>query len=177
MEKGDLTYRINGCAMLVHRKLGRGFREYVYCRALAIELKRAGIEFAREIWLPIHYDQYKLAARRCDFLCEGKVIVEVKARGGLSNEHLVQAINTVERLNFGDGLLINFGAETLQFKHIFNNKVRPESEFEEISPELVGEMNDELFYSRQYLPDWEVEKMQRDRKKGHPINPLKSGKS
>ncbi len=174
MEKGDLTYRINGCAMLVHKKLGRGFREYVYCRALAIELRKIGVQYEREVWLPIHYDQYKLAAKRCDFLCEQQVIVEIKAKSELSNVDMVQAINTVERLNFKDGLLINFGAPSLQFKHIFNNTVRPENEFIDISPELVGEINDELFESRHYLPDWEVEKMQRAKMRKNPFNPSKS---
>ena len=57
MEKDDLTYRINGCAMKVHTKLGRGFREYVYCRALAIELRRAGILFEKSFQNPTHPDQ------------------------------------------------------------------------------------------------------------------------
>lgn len=99
MEKGDLTYRIIGCAITAHNKLKRGFREYVYCRALAIELRREQITFEREVWLPIHYDNYKIAARRCDFLCEKAVILEIKAKSELSNEDTVQAINTVERLN------------------------------------------------------------------------------
>lgn len=99
MEKGDLTYRIIGCAITAHNKLKRGFREYVYCRALAIELRREHIAFEREVWLPIHYDNYKIAARRCDFLYEKAVILEIKAKSELSNEDTVQAINTVERLN------------------------------------------------------------------------------
>ena len=57
------------------------------------------------------------------------VIVEIKARGELSNEDLVQAINTTERLNIKHGLLINFGGPSLQYKHIFNNKVQPETDF------------------------------------------------
>ena len=82
MREDDLTYRINNCAMMVHRKLGRGFLEYVYCRALAIELGRAGIAFQREVWLPIYYDNYKIAARRVDFLCEKQVTIEAKAKNG-----------------------------------------------------------------------------------------------
>lgn len=161
MEKGDLTYRIIGCAMTVHKKLGRGFREYVYCRALAIELRRAGIEFEREVWLPIYYDDYRLAARRCDFLCQKEVILEIKAKTQLGPEDTTQAINTVERLNYKDGLLLNFGSESLQYKRIFNNTVRTGIEFQDITPEMVGEENDDLFESRHYLPDWEIERIQR----------------
>ncbi|TNE57022.1 MAG: GxxExxY protein [Bacteroidetes bacterium] len=169
MKKGDLTYRIIGCAMDVHNKLGRGFMEYVYCRALAIELRRAGIPFEREVWLPIHYDQYRIAHRRCDFLCDDQVIIEAKAKLNLANEDLIQAINTTERLNIKSGLLINFGAESLQYKHIFNNKIRPEHEFQDATPELVGEVDEDIFESRHYMPAWVVEKMQRDKIK-HKTN-------
>jgi GxxExxY protein len=165
MDIQKLTYAINGCAMDVHNKLKRGFLEYVYCRALAIELKRKQIAFEREVWLPIHYDNYKIAARRCDFLCENAVILEIKAKAELVKEDIVQAINTVERLNISDGLLINFGGESLQFRHIYNNKYIPNPDFQDITPEMVGETNNDLFESRQYLPRWLVEKMQRDRLK------------
>lgn len=169
MEKGDLTYRIIGCAMKVHGKLKRGFMEYVNCRALAIELRREGIPFEREVWLPIHYDNYKIAWRRCDFYCQEAVVVEVKAKAQLTNEDIVQAINTLERLNVKDGLLINFGAESLQYKHIFNNKYLPDSAFQTITPELVGETDEDLFESRHYLPSWVVDKMQRDKLKGRKV--------
>lgn len=165
MEKGDLTYRIIGCAMTVHRQMGRGFMEYVYCRALAIELKRVHIQFEREVWLPIHYDQYRIAFRRCDFFCPEGAMIEVKAKAGLQNEDLVQAINTLHRLNLKDGLLINFGSNSLQYKHIFNNSTQPDSHFQDITPELVGEGQDDIFESRHYLPDWLVQKMQQDRRK------------
>jgi GxxExxY protein len=165
MEKGDLTYRIIGCAMTVHNKLKRGFREYVYCRALAIELRREGIAFEREMWLPIHYDGYRIAFRRCDFFCGAAVIAEIKAKGQLTNEDIVQAINTVERLNIKDGLLINFGGEKLEYRHIFNNKYDPNAKFEDATPEMVGETDEDMFESRHYLPEWLVEKMQRDKMK------------
>ncbi len=166
MQKDDLTYRINGCAMVVHNKLKRGFREYIYCRALAIELRRIGIPFEREVWLPIHYDDLVIGFRRCDFYCNDGVIIEVKAKSALAEEDLVQAINTLERLNIKDGLLINFGGKSLDFKHIFNNKYQPNAQFEDITPEQVGETNDDLFNSRHYLPDWVLYKMQQDRRKG-----------
>jgi GxxExxY protein len=169
MEKGDLTYRINGCAITVHNKLKRGFMEYVYCRALAIELKREGIQFEREVWLPIHYDNLKIAWRRCDFYCQQAVVVEIKAKAILANEDIVQAINTLERLNVKDGLLINFGADSLQYKHIFNNKYRSETEFQNITPEQVGESDEDTFESRHYLPSWLVEKIQRDKLRGQKV--------
>lgn len=171
MEKGDLCYRIIGCAMTVHSKLKRGFMEYVYCRAMAIELKRAGIPFEREVWLPIHYDNLRIAFRRCDFYCQNEVMIEAKAKSTLANEDMAQAINTLEQLNVKDGLLINFGADSLQYKHVFNNKIRPESDFLDATPEQVGEADEDLFESRHYLPGWVLEKMQRDKRKG--LNKIK----
>ncbi|MDO8367631.1 MAG: GxxExxY protein [Saprospiraceae bacterium] len=166
MEKDDLTYRIIRCAMNVHNELGRGFMEYVCCRALAIELKHAGILFEREVWLPIHYKNFRIGFRRVDFVCADptmRATVELKAKAQLEPQDLVQAKNTLERLNVKDGLLINFGGNSLEFKHIFNKNTRPETDFEDATPALVGETNDDLWQSRHYLPSWLVEKMQRER--------------
>ncbi len=165
MEKGDLTYRINGCAMTVHKKMNRGCPEYVYCRALAIELGRANILFQREVWLPIYYDNYKIATRRVDFLCENEVTIEVKAKTTLTNDHMSQALNTLEQLNIKCGLLLNFGAPALEFKHLFNNKYEPDKEATDITPEQVGEPSNELWELRNYLPDWVLHKMQFDKQK------------
>jgi GxxExxY protein len=166
LQKDDLTYRINGCAMTVHRKMGMGFMEYIYCRALAIELRRAGIAFEREVWLPIHYDQYKIGARRVDFLCENNVTVELKAKRDIGSEDFTQALNTLERLNIKSGLLINFGAASLQYHHLFNKKYQPDAVFEEATPEMVGEADEWAFAARHYLPDWEVQRIQKAKAEG-----------
>ena len=165
MQKGDLTYRIIGCAMNVHNELGPGFMEYIYCRALAMELRGAGISFEREVWLPIHFKKYRIGFRRCDFLCQEEVIIEAKAHRQVENRDKVQAINTVRVLNKKDGLLINFGGKKLEYNHIFNNKVLQESEFQDIVPEMVGEKADDLFSARHYMPNWVIKKMQEDRLK------------
>jgi GxxExxY protein len=165
MEKGDLTYRINGCAMKVHSQLNRGCREYVYCRALAIELREAGIFFVREEWLPIYYGKYKIAARRVDFICDGQVTIEVKAKSQLDNTDMSQALNTLEQLNVKSGLLLNFGSPILEYKHLFNNKFEQDKISENITPELVGEPSDELCELRNYIPEWVIHKMQYDRMK------------
>ena len=165
MEKGDLTYRINGCAMTVHKKLNRGCREYVYCRALAIELRQAQIPFQREVWLPIYYDGFKIAARRVDFLCDNQVTIEVKAISQLENRDMSQALNTLEQINIEKGLLLNFGALVLAFKHLFNNKYEPNKISMDITPEIVGEPSDNVWELRNYIPDWVIYKMQHDKLK------------
>jgi len=118
----ELTYKINGCVMKVHNTLGNGFQEVIYQRCLAIELNKAGLEFAREQEQTIYYEGIDVGTRRADFIVEGKVIVELKALINLEDVHLAQAKNYVVAYDFPIGLLINFGAVSLQFKKVFNPK-------------------------------------------------------
>lgn len=118
----ELTYKINGCAMKVHNTLGNGFQEVIYQRCLAIEMKRAGLEFEREKEQKIYYDHFEVGTRRADFVVENSVIIELKALTNLEDVHLAQAKNYVVAYNFPVGLLINFGATSLQVKKIYNNK-------------------------------------------------------
>ncbi|HKZ68409.1 MAG TPA: GxxExxY protein [Chitinophagaceae bacterium] len=112
----ELTHKIIGCAMEVHRILGPGFQEYIYHRALAIEMRSTGIKFEEEFELPVFYKGEKIGLRRVDFWIENKISLEIKARSDLDNSHLAQGINYIEASNIQAGLLINFGASSLQFK-------------------------------------------------------------
>ena len=125
MTLDEITYKINGCAMKVHNTLGNGFQEVIYQRCLAIELGRAGLGFGREIEQKIFYEDIEVGTRRADFIVEDKVIVELKALINLENVHLAQAKNYVVAYDFPIGLLINFGAVSLQFKKVFNPKYNP----------------------------------------------------
>lgn len=120
MERDELTYKIIGCGMKVHSKLGNGFQEVIYQRCLAIELKRAGLDFEREKEQKIFYDDIKVGTRRADFIIENSITLEIKAIVNLEDVHLAQAKNYVVAYNFEKGLLINFGAKSLQYKLIFN---------------------------------------------------------
>ncbi|MBB2145081.1 GxxExxY protein [Pedobacter sp. LMG 31464] len=121
MEIEDITYKVNGCAMRVHNKLGNGFQEVIYQRCLAIELEKAGLVFAREVEQTIYYDDIEVGKRRADFIIENQVVVELKAVINLENVHLAQAKNYVVAYKFPIGLLINFGATSLQFKKVYNS--------------------------------------------------------
>jgi GxxExxY protein len=122
MTLDELTYKVNGCAMKVHNSLGNGFQEVIYQRCLAIELGRAGLNFGREIEQTIYYEGIDVGTRRADFVVENKIIVELKALINLEDVHLAQAKNYVVAYDFPIGLLINFGATSLQFKKVFNPK-------------------------------------------------------
>ena len=125
MSLDEITYKINGCAMKVYNTLGNGFQEVIYQRCLAIEMERAGLDFGREVEQVIYYDGIEVGTRRADFVVESQVIVELKALINLEDVHLAQAKNYVVAYDFPIGLLINFGATSLQFKKVFNSKYSP----------------------------------------------------
>jgi GxxExxY protein len=125
----EITYKINGCAMKVHNYLGNGFQEVIYQRCLAIELEKAQLTFAREIEQTIFYEGVDVGTRRADFIVEKNIMVELKALINLEDVHLALAKNYLVAYNLPVGLLINFGATSLQFKKIYNSQKKSESGF------------------------------------------------
>ena len=123
MKYEELTYKIIGCAMEVHKHLGNGFQEVIYQRALAIEMALQGIDFNREFTMNLEYKGHDIGTRRVDFFVEEKIMVEIKAVINLEDVHLAQAMNYVEAYSLEIGLLINFGARSLQHKRVYNNSL------------------------------------------------------
>ncbi|MCC6410366.1 MAG: GxxExxY protein [Saprospiraceae bacterium] len=120
MTLDEITYKINGCAMKVHNTMGNGFQEVIYQRCLSLEFRNAGLSFGREIEQTIYYNGVEVGTRRADFIVEDKIIVELKALIDLDDVHLAQAKNYVVAYDYPIGLLINFGAKSLQYKKIYN---------------------------------------------------------
>ncbi len=116
----DITSKIIKCSMTVHSELGNGFQEVIYQRALAIEMNLQGLDFSREHEMPVFYKNEQIGTRRVDFLVESVIAVELKAIVELQEVHLAQAINYLEAYDLEIGLLINFGAKSLQFKRLTN---------------------------------------------------------
>ena len=114
----EITKKIIGCAMKVHSTLGNGFQELIYQRSLAIEMKKQGLEFEREKEMPVMYEEFQVGTRRVDFFVENKVMLEIKALTSIEQVHLAQALNYLEAYKIEIGLLINFGATSLQFKRL-----------------------------------------------------------
>ena len=128
----DITEKIIGASIEVHKFLGNGFQaclpkgssarrqEVIYQRALAWELSQAGLSFAREIEQDIFYKQLSepIGTRRADFVVEGKVLVELKAVIELEDVHLAQVLNYLKAYRLEVGLLINFGSKSLTFKRL-----------------------------------------------------------
>jgi GxxExxY protein len=120
----ELTHKIIGCSMEVHKVLGNGFQEVIYQRALEYEMKLQGISFKREFEMPVMYKDIQLGTRRVDFFVENEIMVEIKAVIQLEDVHLAQAMNYCEAYHLPIGLLINFGSKSLDFKRIHNNKIK-----------------------------------------------------
>ncbi|UXE66365.1 MAG: GxxExxY protein [Chryseotalea sp. WA131a] len=120
--KDELTYKIIGCAMKVHSALGNGFQEVIYQRCLAIELEKQKLLFARELEMPIYYEDVEVGTRRADFIVENKVMVELKAVIKLEDVHLAQGLNYLQAYKIDKGLLINFGSTSLEVKRLFRKQ-------------------------------------------------------
>jgi GxxExxY protein len=124
----DLTGKIIGCAMRVHAALGNGFQEVIYQRAMVIEMTDSGLSFSREHEMPVYYKHQQIGTRRVDFLVDGIISVELKAVIQLEDVHLAQAINYLEAYDLEVGLLINFGARSLQQKRVTNQKFKQKNQ-------------------------------------------------
>ena len=106
----DESYKIVGAAFNVYNKLGHGFLETVYQEALELEFNKQGIPYEREKELKITYDGVELKATyKADFVCYGKIIVELKAVSYLDDSHRAQVYNYLHATGFKLGLLMNFG--------------------------------------------------------------------
>lgn len=118
----DITEKIIGCAMKVHRTLGNGFQEVIYQRCLAIEFAKAGLKHQREVEIPIYYEDIDVGTRRADFLVEDKILVELKAITKLDAINQAQMINYLTAYQLEVGLLINFGEKSLKFRRFVKSK-------------------------------------------------------
>lgn len=116
----NITQKIIGASFEVHKFLGNGFQEVIYQRALSFEMYQTGLDFAREIEQEIFYKNLSepIGTRRADFIVEDKILVELKALVKLEAVHLAQALNYLKAYRLEVGLLINFGAKSLEFRRL-----------------------------------------------------------
>ncbi len=115
----DLTYRIIGCAMKVHNKLGPGLKEITYHKAMSVHMAEDGLSFEEERPVEIDLDGTAVGLLYLDHLVEGSVVVEEKALSHLlTSEEIAQVITYLAATGLPVGLLLNFGRRTLQYKRI-----------------------------------------------------------
>lgn len=124
----NLTAQIIGACIQVHKKLGPGYMETIYQRALSKELWKQQLSHAREQWLDIHYDGVEIGKKRVDFLIEG-VIVELKAKAELVDQDFIQTLSYLKASHYELALLINFGASRIQIKRLINQGTRSTNKY------------------------------------------------
>lgn len=118
-KKGDylykeLTYKIRGAFYEIYNTLGPGFKEIVYQKAFAKELKIRGLNFEQEKSIPIIYKEEKIGIYKPDFVVENKIIIEIKSVAHLTKIDEIQLYYYLKGTNFQLGFLVNFGEEKLK---------------------------------------------------------------
>jgi len=118
----DESYQIIGSCMKVHRELGCGFLENVYQEALARQFVIDNIPFEREKLVNVYYNGEKLDKYfKADFLCFGKIVVELKAKPFIHQDFIDQAKNYLKSTRLQLGLLVNFGEKSLTYKRVLSS--------------------------------------------------------
>ena len=121
LEHEDLTERIIEAAIGVHRQLGPGFLESVYEAALAIELRKRGLQFDRQRRLPILYGGVEIGYHRLDLLVEGTIVVELKAVKQIEDIHFAVVRSYLKAADRKHGLVLNFAAPKLLIKRVISS--------------------------------------------------------
>lgn len=119
----EITERIIGCAIRVHRSLGPGFLEIIYHRAMAHELRKLDLFFEEEAPMQVLYDGVVLGDYFADFLVERHVVVELKAVAALATTHEIQLVNYLNAVHFDLGILVNFGGSRIDVKRKYRRHV------------------------------------------------------
>ena len=112
----QLITEVIECAKRIRRQLGPGFLEKGYRNSMVVELRKLNLNFETEKLIQVLYDGIIVGEYRTDIIVEGKLILELKATQDLSIANEVQLVNYLTSTQIDDGLLINFGADKLQFK-------------------------------------------------------------
>jgi GxxExxY protein len=128
IEQRELTGRVIGAAISLHKALGPGYLEAVYEEAFCVELKCENIAFERQRIVPISYRGQHVGEHRLDLLVEGSLIVELKAVQELQNIHFSIVRSYMKALGLNDALLFNFAAAPLVIKRVGRerNEIDPE---------------------------------------------------
>ena len=117
MDIDKLCYDVIGAAMRVHQFFGEGYLEEVYKNALVVELTEMGYKVEKEIPIPVDYHGVRVGDYRADVIVEDCLILELKASVSLNKRHEAQLVNYLAATGIDDGMLFNFGTESLQYKH------------------------------------------------------------
>jgi GxxExxY protein len=124
LEQKEITGRVIGAALEVHRELGPGFLESIYEYALASELRARKISFRRQVAIPVLYRGFEVGLHRLDFLVSDRIVVELKAVREFENIHFVVVRSYLRATSCEHGLLVNFANLTLEVKRVTSGRIR-----------------------------------------------------
>ncbi|MGH7800615.1 MAG: GxxExxY protein [Thermodesulfobacteriota bacterium] len=116
----DLSYKIIGLAMEVHRKLGYGFLEKVYENALMLLLRREGIEAKQQAPIKVYFEGEVVGEYFSDILVNDKIILELKVLNEITDVHIAQALNYLKATGLRLAIILNFGKRKLEHERLIN---------------------------------------------------------
>jgi len=119
---GELTYKLIGIAMEIHRELGCGWPERIYCKAFSLIIEEEKINYEKEKEIKIYLKGKMLGKERLDFVIDDKIIVEIKAKSETKNIHKSQLLSYLKGSGYFVGLLFNFGTEKLEYHRMVHKK-------------------------------------------------------
>ena len=114
----EISRKVIGCAMKVHREMGCGFLERVYENALSIELRRKGVDFERQVSLRVHYSGEHVGHYIADIIVGNELLLELKALQSITGSCKSQLLNYLKASGLPAGLILNFGSKSLEFKRM-----------------------------------------------------------
>lgn len=122
-KESDLTQKIIGIAMRIHREIGPGFQERIYYKAMVFALNKENLNIESEKEYNIYFDDTRIGTFRADLVIENKVIIELKAVvGEMPKIFQTQTISYLKASGLEIGLLINFNNQSLEVKRLANYK-------------------------------------------------------
>ena len=120
LEHNELTEKIIGCAIAVHKKLGPGFLESIYENAFILELKRQNLQVERQQEVIVKYDGIEVGRHRLDLIVDDTIVVELKAVKNIEDVHFAIVKSYLKALGKEHGLIINFSKPVLEVKRVIH---------------------------------------------------------
>jgi|APLak6261663012_1056037.scaffolds.fasta_scaffold06667_2 GxxExxY protein len=117
----ELSYKIVGLAMEIHKKLGSGFLEKVYENSLMVLFERENIQIKQQFPINVNFENKIVGNYIADIVVDDKIIIEIKAVESLNNVHKAQLINYLKATGFKVGILLNFGSQSLEHQRFIYN--------------------------------------------------------
>ena len=128
---GDLTYKVIGLGMQIHRMLGHGYLEKVYENSLMVLFRREGIFAEQQVPIKVRFEGEIVGDYCADILVEQRLILELKVAERITNVHKAQTLNYLKATGLELALILNFGAQSFEHHRLINRLGKPAEEFEQ----------------------------------------------